>query len=107
MGERVKNARDRALLLMGFAGGFRRSEIVGLDCDDVERVRQGLIVTLRRSKTDQEGAGRKVGIPSAGPGTAPCLPSTAGLPFRRSKPAPSSGRSTGTPVEKLLHPRGQ
>jgi integrase len=63
MGEGVKGARDRALLLIGFAGGFRRSEIVGLDCDDVERVRQGLIITLRRSKTDQEGAGRKVGIP--------------------------------------------
>jgi integrase len=36
---------------------------VGLNYDDVERVRQGLVVTLRRSKTDQEGAGRKVGIP--------------------------------------------
>ncbi len=59
----MKDARDRALLLIGFAGGFRRSEIVGLDCDDIERVRQGLIVTLIRSKTDQEGAGRKVGIP--------------------------------------------
>ena len=57
MGEGVKDARDRALLLIGFAGGFRRSEIVGLNCDDVERVRQGLIVTLRRSKTDQEGRG--------------------------------------------------
>jgi len=63
MVEGVKNARDRALLLIGFAGGFRRSEIVALNCDDVERVRQGLIVTLRRSKTDQEGVGRKVGIP--------------------------------------------
>jgi integrase len=63
MGDGMKDARDRALLLIGFAGGFRRSEIVGLDCDDIERVRQGLIITLRRSKTDQEGAGRKVGIP--------------------------------------------
>jgi integrase len=63
MGDGVKAARDRALLLIGFAGGFRRSEIVGLDCDDIEPVRQGLIVTLRRSKTDQEGAGRKIGIP--------------------------------------------
>ena len=63
MGEGVKDTRDRALLLIGFAGGFRRSEIVGLDRNDIERVRQGLIVTLRRSKTDQEGAGRKVGIP--------------------------------------------
>jgi len=63
MGEGVKDVRDRALLLIGFAGGFRRSEAVGLNCDDIERVRQGLIITLRRSKTDQEGAGRKVGVP--------------------------------------------
>jgi integrase len=63
MGDGVKDARDRALLLIGFAGGFRRSELVGLDCTDIERVRQGMIITLRRSKADQEGAGRKVGIP--------------------------------------------
>ena len=63
MGDGVKNARDRALLLIGFAGGFRRSELIGLDFADIERVRQGIITTLRRSKTDQEGAGRKVGIP--------------------------------------------
>ena len=63
IGEGTKDARDRAILLIGFAGGFRRSELVGLDLADVERVRQGLIVTLRRSKTDQEGAGRKIGIP--------------------------------------------
>ena len=54
MGEGMKDARDRALLLIGFAGGFRRSEIVGLDCDDVERVRQGLIVTLRRSRANSD-----------------------------------------------------
>lgn len=40
VGEGVKDTRDRALLLLGFAGGFRRSEIVGLDCDDIEHVRQ-------------------------------------------------------------------
>ncbi|MEC5292105.1 MULTISPECIES: site-specific integrase [unclassified Aurantimonas] len=63
MGDRPKDIRDRALLLIGFAGGFRRSELVGLDVTDVEMVRQGLVVTLRRSKTDQAGAGRKIGIP--------------------------------------------
>jgi len=63
MGEGVKDARDRALLLIGFAGGFRRSELVGLDLADIGRVRQGLIITLRRSKTDQEGAGRRIGLP--------------------------------------------
>jgi site-specific recombinase XerD len=63
MGESMKDARDRTLLLIGFAGGFRRSELVGLECADIERVRQGIVILLRHSKTDQEGAGRKVGIP--------------------------------------------
>jgi integrase len=63
MGETVRDDRDRALLLIGFAGGFRRTEVCAINCRDVERVRQGLIITLRRSKTDQEGAGRKIGIP--------------------------------------------
>ncbi len=63
MGDGVKDARDRALLLLGFAGGFRRSELVGLDCADIEHVRQGNDVILRRSKTDQDGEGRKIGIP--------------------------------------------
>jgi site-specific recombinase XerD len=57
--------RDRALLLVGFSGAFRRSELVALDASDVEIGEDGLTVTLRRSKTDQEGAGRKVGIPRA------------------------------------------
>lgn len=63
MGEGLRDRRDRALLLMGFAGGFRRSELVGLNVGDIENVRQGLVVTLRASKTDQERAGRKIGIP--------------------------------------------
>ena len=63
LGTTTRDARDRALLLIGFSGGFRRSELVGLDHADIEHARQGLILTLRRSKTDQEGAGRKIGIP--------------------------------------------
>lgn len=55
--------RDRALLLVGFAGAFRRSELVGLNVEDTEFTRDGLVVHLRRSKTDQEGQGRKIGIP--------------------------------------------
>jgi len=55
--------RDCALLLVGFAGAFRRSELVALDVADVAETADGLVVTLRKSKTDQEGAGRKVGIP--------------------------------------------
>lgn len=63
MGDRPKDIRDKALLLIGFAGAFRRSELVGLDVADIEHVRQGLVIHLRFSKTDQDGKGRKIGIP--------------------------------------------
>jgi integrase len=56
--------RDRALLLLGFAAALRRSELVGLDREDVTETAEGLVVTLRRSKTDQEGRGRQIGVPS-------------------------------------------
>ncbi len=59
----LKGLRDRALLLIGFAGGFRRSELVSINCNDIERRRQGIVITIRSSKTDQEGKGRQVGIP--------------------------------------------
>lgn len=58
-------ARDKALLLVGFAGAFRRSELVALQCSDIEWVEQGMVVHIRRSKTDQTGEGRKIGIPYA------------------------------------------
>jgi integrase len=61
----IKAARDRALLLLGFAGAFRRSELVGIKTDDLEFTSQGCDVLLRRSKTDQEGEGRSVFIPYA------------------------------------------
>ena len=57
--------RDRALLLVGFAGAFRRSELVALSVEDIQFVKQGLVVHLNASKTDQERAGRKVAIPHA------------------------------------------
>jgi len=64
--------RDRALLLVGFAGAFRRSELVGLRLEDVEFPLEGLVLTLRRSKTDQEGKGERVAIPhGANPETCP------------------------------------
>ena len=59
----LAGCRDRALLLLGFAGGFRRSELAALDVEDVLATEDGLIVKLRRSKTDPEGQGRDVGIP--------------------------------------------
>ncbi len=63
MGDTPRDQRDRALLLIGWAGGFRCSELVGFDHADINDVREGLILTLRRSKTDQTGHGRKIGIP--------------------------------------------
>jgi integrase len=63
MGDRPIEVRDKALLLIGFAGAFRRSELVGLDFGDVEHVSRGIVLHLRRSKTDQNGQGRKIAIP--------------------------------------------
>ncbi|MCK9922059.1 tyrosine-type recombinase/integrase [Frankia sp. AgPm24] len=56
------DVRDRALLLVGFAGCLRRAELVGLDVTDLDETPDGLIVDVRRSKTDQDGAGALVGI---------------------------------------------
>ena len=68
---RLLELRDRALLLVGFAGAFRRSELVGLDVEDLAFSRAGVAVHLRRSKTDQEGQGRKIGIPRGQIDTCP------------------------------------
>ena len=53
--EGLKGVRDRALQLLGFAGAFRRSELVALDVADIAETETGLLVTIRRSKTDQDG----------------------------------------------------
>ena len=64
--------RNRALLLLGFSGAFRRSELVGLNVEHLSFCREGLTVLLERSKTDQHGAGREVGIPyGSNPATCP------------------------------------
>jgi integrase len=68
----LRGARDRALLLVGFAAALRRSELVALDRCDVAETAEGLVVTLRRSKTDQEGQSRKIGVPyGSNPATCP------------------------------------
>jgi site-specific recombinase XerD len=61
-GDGLKGVRDRALLLLGFAGAFRRSELVALDCEDIEECETGLRVAIRHSKTDQEGQGATIAI---------------------------------------------
>jgi integrase len=55
--------RDRAMILLGWHGALRRSELVALDVDDLRFVKEGIIVRIRSSKTDQEGEGEFVGIP--------------------------------------------
>lgn len=59
----IKGVRDKALLLTGFAGAFRRSELVSLQVEDLKLVAEGAIIHLRRGKTDQMGRGRDIAIP--------------------------------------------
>jgi site-specific recombinase XerD len=61
-GDGLKAIRDRALLLLGFAGAFRRSELVAVNVEDLEEADAGLKVIIRRSKTDQEGQGATIAI---------------------------------------------
>ena len=60
----TRKKRDKALILIGFAGGFRRSELVALEIDDIEFVREGVKIFVKRSKTDQSGEGMTKAIPS-------------------------------------------
>jgi site-specific recombinase XerD len=61
-GADMKGLRDRSVLLVGFAGAFRRSELVALNVEDLEESEQGFKVIIRHSKTDQEGAGQTIAI---------------------------------------------
>lgn len=61
--DKLIGVRDRALLLIGFSGAFRRSELVNLDVKDIEISREGLTIKVRKSKTDQEGRGEVIGVP--------------------------------------------
>jgi site-specific recombinase XerD len=72
LGDRLIDVRDRALLLMGFAGALRRSELVALNVDDITDEDSGLVLLIRKSKTDQEAKTTKVGIPyGSHPATCP------------------------------------
>jgi len=55
--------RDKAIILVGFSGGFRRSELVNIDYDDIEFVSEGVKIFIKRSKTDQSGEGMIKAIP--------------------------------------------
>ena len=61
--EEIKKLRDRSIILVGFGGGFRRTELISIDHEDLEFVPEGLKITIRRSKTDQFGEGMIKGLP--------------------------------------------
>ena len=61
--EEIKKIRDKAIILVGFGGGFRRTELVSIDYEDLEFVPEGVKIILRRSKTDQFGEGMTKGLP--------------------------------------------
>ena len=61
--EEIKKFRDRSIILIGFSGGFRRNELVSLDCDDLDFVPEGLKINIKRSKTDQFGEGFTKALP--------------------------------------------
>ena len=53
----IKKFRDKSIILIGFGGGFRRTELTSIDYEDLEFVPEGLKITIKRSKTDQFGEG--------------------------------------------------
>ena len=59
----IKKIRDKTLILIGFGGGFRRTELVSIDYNDIELVPEGVKIVIRRSKTDQFGEGMVKGLP--------------------------------------------
>ncbi len=71
-GQSLPGLRDRALILLGFAGAFRRSELVALDVEHIVRTREGMTILIDRSKTDKAGEGAEIAIPyGSSPETCP------------------------------------
>lgn len=100
----VSGVRDTAILLLGFAGALRRSELAALTLADLEPKPTGLLVHIRRSKTDQEGIGQVVGIaPGTHALTDPIAALDHWLDLRGTRPGPvftslRGGRPSITPV---------
>ncbi len=61
--DEIKKARDKSLIVVGFGGGFRRTELISIDHEDLEFVPEGVKITIKRSKTDQFGEGMTKGLP--------------------------------------------
>jgi site-specific recombinase XerD len=62
-GDEPRAVRDRALLAVGMAGAFRRSELVAIQLNEIVMVPEGIRITISKSKTDQEGVGTEIAIP--------------------------------------------
>ena len=61
--EKIKKLRNKTLILIGFGGGFRRTELISIDYEDIDFVQEGVKITVKRSKTDQFGEGMTKGLP--------------------------------------------
>jgi len=61
--DEIKKIRDKTIILVGFGGGFRRTELISIDHEDLEFVPEGVKITIKRSKTDQFGEGMIKGLP--------------------------------------------
>ena len=95
----LAGVRDRALLLLGYAGAFRRSELAALELEHVAWVEEGAVLTLLRSKTDQQGQGRAVAIPR---GRHP-----ASCPVRALRSWIEAARITGGPLFRPVDRNGR
>lgn len=102
--------RDRAVILIGFFSALRRSSLVALDVADIEFVRQGLIISVRKEKQDQSGKGRLIGIPHGKRAeTCPVRALAAWLALRGKKTAgplfpriQGGARMTGEAIDRVV-----
>ena len=96
-----KAIRDRAILALGLASALRRSELVALQLADVRLVKEGAWLTIRSSKTDQDGEGQIIAIPN-GNTILPIARLNAWLTVRGQAPGPLFTRTAPTGVMTLL-----
>ncbi len=106
LGSSPREVRDKALLLVGFAAALRRSELVALTTADATFSAQGLTLTIRKSKTDQEGLGRSIGIPPARGPVCPVRALRAWWEFGLA-PAPPGGRAAPVPLFRPIDRHGR
>lgn len=95
----ARGRRDRLLLLLGFSGALRRSELVGLQVEDIAVSETGLMLTIARSKSDAEGCGVTLGLPRGSqPQTCPVLAFTSWQAVAMRRTGPLLRRISVAPV---------